>query len=96
MDTLAENLTLTTPVTAERYTQSLNAALSQGHGYSDASLIATNSLYTVLQQQSLLLGIKTIIGYVLIGTLFVAIISCFIPFHKTLKVKVVKSGDDMV
>ena len=43
-----------------------------------------------------LLGIKTVIGYLLIAALVIAVVSAFIPFHKTLKVAVVKTGDDMV
>lgn len=96
MNTLAENLTLTTPIASDRYGQSLSNALSQGYGYDEANLIATNNLYTILQQQALLLGIKTIIGYLLILTIVIAVICCFIPFHKTVKVAVVKTGDDMV
>lgn len=96
MNTLSENMTLTTSLTSERYNQSLHSAITQGHEYSEASQIATNSLYSTLQQQALLLSIKTILGYVLIATLIIAITCCFIPFHKTVKVKVVKTGDDMV
>ena len=96
INTLSENMVLTNPVTSTRYSQALNNALAQGHGYNEASQIATNSLYAILQQQSLLLGIKTIIGYLLITALTIAIVSAFIPFHKTLKVAVVKTGDDMV
>ncbi len=96
MNTLSENLSLTTPIAAERYNQTLNSALSQGHEFSEASQIATNSLYSTLQQQALLLGIKEILGYILIVTLIIAIVCCFIPFHKTVKVAVVKTGDDMV
>lgn len=96
MNLLSENMTLTHPLAAERYNQSLNAALAQGHGYSEASQMASSNLYATLQQQSLLLGIKTLLGYILIVALAVAIVSAFIPFHKTLKVAVVKTGDDMV
>ena len=96
MNTLAENLTLTNPIAANRYTQAFHNALSQGQGFNEASLTATNNLYTVLQQQSLLLGLKTLFGYILIFALAIAVISCFIPFHKTLKVATVKTGDDMV
>ena len=60
------------------------------------SELAANSLYSTLQQQSLLLALKTLIGYVLILALVIAVIAAFIPFHKTLKVAVVKTGDDMV
>ena len=96
MNILAENMTLTNPTAASRYTQALNSALTQGHDFSEASQIATNGFYSILQQQSLLLGLKTIFGYVLIAALAIAIICCFIPFHKTIKVAVVKTGDDMV
>lgn len=96
MNTLSENMTLTTPLTSERFNQSLRSAITQGHEFSEASQIATNNLYATLQQQALLLSIKTILGYVLIATLMIAITCCFIPFHKTIKVKVVSTGDDMV
>lgn len=62
----------------------------------EASQLAANNFYSTLQQQSLLLGIKIVIGYLLIAALVIAVISAFIPFHKTLKVAVVKTGDDMV
>lgn len=96
MNILSENLSLTTPLAADRYNQALKSAISQGHEFSEASRIATNNLYSTLQQQALLLGIKEILGYVLITTLIIAVICCFIPFHKTIKVAVVKTGDDMV
>jgi MFS family permease len=96
MNVLSDNLTLTSPVASERYNQVFKSALSQGHEFSEAGQIAANTLYTTLQQQALLLGIKTIIGYALIGALMIAVICCFIPFHKTIKVAVVKTGDDMV
>ena len=57
--------------------------------------LATNTLYGLLQQQSLLLGLKTLLGYLVIATLLLAIVSRFIPFHKTVKVDVVRTGDDM-
>lgn len=96
MNTLSENLTLTNSAAANRYTQAFNNALAQGHGFSESSQIATNSLYSILQQQSLLLSLKTIFGYILIIALAIAVISCFIPFHKTIKVAIVKTGDDMI
>ncbi|MEG0467030.1 MAG: MFS transporter [Mucinivorans sp.] len=93
---LSENITLTTPTAADRYQQALHAAIAQGHELSEASQIATRSLSTLVDQQALLMGLKSTIGYVLILALVVAIISSFIPFHKTIKVAVVKTGDDMV
>ena len=96
MNILSENISLTTPLAADRYNQALKSAITQGYEFSEASQIATNNLYSVLQQQALLLGIKEILGYVLIVALIIAVICCFIPFHKTIKVAVVKTGDDMV
>lgn len=96
MSVLSENMTMTHPLAAQKYNQALSSALAQGHEFSEASQIATNNLYSTLQTQSLLLGIKTLLGYMLILALVVAIVSAFIPFHKTLKVAVVKTGDDMV
>ena len=96
MNILSENLTLEIPKTSERYNQLLKGAISQGHEFSEASQIASNTIYLTLQQQALLLGIKTIVGYVLIVTLVLAVVCCFIPFHKTIKIAVIKTGDDMV
>ncbi|WP_455667707.1 MFS transporter [Phocaeicola sp.] len=96
MNILSENMTMDNLLASKQYTQSLNSALAQGHGMSEATQIATNSLYATLQTQSLLLGLKTVLGYMLIASLVIAIISRFIPFHKTVKVAIVKTGEDMV
>lgn len=96
MNILSENMTLTNPLVEQKYNQALSNALAQGHEFSEAGQLAANSLYSTLQQQSLLLALKTLIGYVLILALVIAVIAAFIPFHKTLKVAVVKTGDDMV
>lgn len=96
MNTLSENLTMTTPIASDSYMKPFGQAIGQGYSYGDAGQIATNAMNTILQQQALLLSLKTIIGYALIGTLIIAVVCCFIPFHKTVKVAVVKTGDDMV
>ena len=93
---LSENMRMDHPLAAQQYNQALNNAITQGHSMSDAAALATNTLYTTLQTQSLLLSLKTIIGYVLIAAIIITVISRFIPFHKTLKVKIVKTGEDMV
>lgn len=95
-DIFSRNITMTDPIASQRYNQVLNSALVQGHELNEANQIATANLYSTLQQQALLSGLKTLIGYVLILALIVAVVSAFIPFHKTLKVAVVKTGDDMV
>lgn len=96
MSILSENMDMQNTLAAAQYNQTLNNALAQGHSMTEATQLATNSLYTVLQSQSLLLALKTIIGYVLIFGIVVMVISRFTPFHKTLKVEIVKTGEDMV
>lgn len=96
LHSLSETVTMADPIAAARYDQSLNTYLAQGHGYDEAVRMATNSLYGTLQEQSLLLSLKEILGYLFVITLVIAIVSRFIPFHKTIRVKYTKAGDDMV
>lgn len=96
MYSLSETITAVDPVAASRYNQSLGSAITQGHEYGEAAQLATNSLYATLQQQSLLLALKEILGYLLVISIIIAVISRFIPFHKTIRVKFLKTGDDMV
>lgn len=93
---LSENVTMADPLAAGRYTSSLSSSLAQGHGINEAVQLATNSLYTTLQQQSTLLALKHILGWLLAVTLVVAVVSRFIPFHKTIRVPVIRTGEDMV
>ena len=93
---LSDSITLSDPIAASQYASSLQSAIAQGHSYIEAEQIATNAIYTTIQQQSLLLSMKTVIGYMLITALVLAIVSAFIPFHKTVKVKIIRTGDDMV
>ena len=96
MYSLSETLTQVDPLAASRYSQSLVSNLSQGHRYEDAVQLATSSLYSTLQQQSLLLALKEIFGWLFVVTLVIAVVSRFIPFHKTIRVTFTKTGDDMV
>lgn len=93
---LSEGIDMLNPTAASRYTSGLQSALSQGHSLADAQLLAINTLYSTLQVQSLLLSIKIIAGGTLLAAIILMLISRFIPFHKTLKVKAVKTGEDMV
>ena len=96
MYSLSETITATDPLSSARYSQSLNNAMTQGHPYDEAAQLATNALYNMLQQQSLLLALKEILGYLLVISVVIAVISRFIPFHKTIRVTFKKTGDDMV
>lgn len=93
---LSENLTLVDPLAAQRYASTLSANLAQGHGIDEAMQLATNTLYTTLQQQSTLLALKHILGWLVAATLVIAIVSRFVPFHKTVRVPVIHMGEDMV
>ncbi|MEG2758748.1 MAG: transporter, partial [Rikenellaceae bacterium] len=77
------------------YNDALASAAKQGLSMSDAQQMAINDLYATTNTQALILSIKVIVGYLLIFSIIVMIISRFTQFHKTIKVKVVKSGDDM-
>ena len=96
MHSLSETVTQADPLAMARFSQSFNSGLLQGHGNEEAVQVATSSLYTTLQQQSLLLALKEVLGWLFVITLVIAIVSRFIPFHKTIRVTFAKTGDDMV
>lgn len=93
---LSETVTATDPLAASRWQSTLTSGLSQGHGMDEATQLATNTLYTVLQQQSTLLALKHLLGWLFVVTLIIAVVSRFIPFHKTVRVPVIRTGEDMV
>ena len=93
---LSETVTQVDPLAASRYASSLSGGLAQGHGIDQAMQLATNALYTTLQQQSTLLALKDILGWLTVATLVIAVVSRFIPFHKTVRVPVIRTGEDMV
>lgn len=96
MHSLVETVTMADPLAALRYGESFGAALAGGHSYGDAVQMATYSLNTTLQQQALLLSLKEMLGVLFVVALVIAVISRFIPFHKTLRVTFARTGDDMV
>jgi multidrug resistance efflux pump len=96
MYSLSETISQTDPLAASQFNQSLTQHLAQGHEYTEATQMATQTLYATLQQQSLLPSFKHILGYLFVISLVIAIVSRFIPFHKTIRVKYTKAGDDMV
>ena len=67
------------------------------HAYSlNVWQLPVSSLDSTLQMQGLLLSVKDILGMMMVAALVVAVASAFIPFHKAVRVKVVKTGEDMV
>lgn len=93
---LGETLIAQNPIAMERYNAKLNTAMAQGHSFEESTAIAMKSLYSSVSMQATLLSIKEIVGYILILCLIVGVISVFIPFHKTLKVKVEEGAEDMI
>lgn len=79
---LSDSFTSVDPIAMERYTSAFQNALSGGHGMSEARQIATNTLNTILQEQSTLMSLKTIFGYLLVAAVAIAVLSCFVSFHK--------------
>lgn len=93
---LSYYLSADSPLAESSYSSKYQNALSQGFSVEDATILATKSLDNFLQSQSLVVSIKTIFGVLLIICLIISIIARFTPFHRTLKVKAVKTGEDMV
>ena len=96
VQSLSATVTSSDPLAAERYGQAMQNAISQGHGFAQAQQMAVSSLDSTLQIQGLLLSVKDILGTMMVAALVVAVVSAFIPFHKAIRVKVVKTGEDMV
>lgn len=92
---LGQGLDLQNSMAASSYTQSLNSAIAGGHPMVEAEQIATQSLYSLVQAQSLVVSVKQIIGWMLVAALIIMIISRFTPFHKTLRVMLPRTGEDM-
>lgn len=92
---LGEGIDLQNEISSSRYQEALGTGLQQGLPLEEAQQYAVTTLYSSLNVQSLILSIKIILGYLLITAIIIMIVSRFIPFHKTLKVKAVKSGEDM-
>ena len=93
---LSETLTATDPLAATRWQSTLESSLAQGHGIDEATQLANNTLYTSLQQQGTLLSWKDILGWLFAVTLVIAVVSRFIPFHKTVRVQVIRTSEDMI
>lgn len=75
-------------------------SLTKLAGYYSAKSIVTSTddisgLFNQLQSQSLLSAIKITAGHLLIISIAIALLSAFIPFHKTLRFPIVRAGHDM-
>lgn len=92
---LSQTIDEQNPISASAYQDALNQALSQGQPLQEAQQIALTNLQSTVNVQALLLSIKIIVGYLLIAAIVIMVVSRFIHFHKTLRVKTVRTGDDM-
>ena len=88
---------LTDPAAAAKHAAALDSSLARGHGYAEAAQLATGELYSTLQQQSLLLALKDILGWLFVRAAPLAIISRGSSWFQTIyRVRYAKAGDDMV
>lgn len=92
---LGQEVTATGTLSAAKYDQYLSTALSSGQPADQAAQTATTNLNSLLSVQSGLLTIKMVLGYMLIISIVLMVAARFTPFHRTLRVRVVKSGEDM-
>lgn len=92
---LGESINLQNNISASQYQDALSSGLRQGLSTEDAHQYAVTTLSSILNIQALLLSIKMILGIMLIIAIVIMVVARFTPFHKTLKVKTVKSGEDM-
>lgn len=88
MNTSAETMNI--------FQSNLNNALSNGKSYEEALVLATKKLYALVSTQASLIAMKELLGWTLMISIIIMIVARFTPFHRTLKVKRVKAGDDMV
>lgn len=95
MNRLSGHITFTFADASRRYAQFFQDAVSKGLGYDNSILLANNNLYNILYTQGLLLSIKIIFGYLLLTAIILAFLSSLLPFHKAIKVPIVKAGTDM-
>ena len=93
---LSAFITMDNPVAATKFSTKLHSGLSQGLSYEDATTMAVRSLDSIIQTQSFIIAAKIIFGVILLFSLIITIVVRFIHFHKTLKVKTVRTGEDMV
>ena len=82
-------------IEASRKNIAIQDAAASHRGYDGPLLLTNAGFYGILQDQGLLLGIKILFGYLLLAAVLLAVLSAMIPFHKTVKVPVVKAGADM-
>ncbi|MGL5771865.1 MAG: transporter, partial [Bacteroidales bacterium] len=70
--------------------------INNGNSYDEALIVATKKLYALVAPQASLVAMKELLGWILIISIIIMIIARFMPFHRTVKVKQVQAGDDMV
>ncbi|MEE0978767.1 MAG: MFS transporter [Muribaculaceae bacterium] len=57
--------------------------------------VTVESLYNFVNLQSHLASTKTVLGYLLIASTILAAVSAITPFHKALRIPILKAGQDM-
>lgn len=85
MTVLGGNMSLDNYIAAPQYASAVNSHIAQGYSMEDATSLAVNSFYNQLYQQATLLAVKRQLGYLLICSAVLAVITFFIPFQNHAK-----------
>ncbi|MGL4780043.1 MAG: MFS transporter [Bacteroidales bacterium] len=93
---LGEYIMQTSGDTMNIFQSNFNNAINNGNSYDEALIVATKKLYALVAPQASLVAMKELLGWTLIISIIIMIIARFTPFHRTVKVKQVQAGDDMV
>ncbi|MGL5637451.1 MAG: MFS transporter, partial [Bacteroidales bacterium] len=93
---LGEYIMQTSGDTMNIFQRNFNNAINNGNSYDEALIVATKKLYALVAPQASLVAMKELLGWILIISIIIMIIARFMPFHRTVKVKQVQAGDDMV
>lgn len=92
---LGQGIDMQNVLAMNQYDQSLNAAIADGNTLEQASQVATNTLYNMVQIQATVASVKEILGWFLLCSTVIMVVSRFVPFHKVLKVKLPQTDIDM-
>lgn len=91
---LAVNMRADYPLFTEAYSSRLSSALQAGESITDATLTVNQAYLSSLQQQTMLIGIKEIVGWMLICAIIATLASLLVPFQTKARVTILR-GDDV-
>lgn len=88
---LSDNINFTNTVANSQYVQSYSSNIAKGLSIEDAEKLAYNTLYSKVQIQALMIGLKEILGYMLIISIILLVV-ILLYFFKYNPVKLIRVG----